>query len=386
MTDVDEMLAAYGDRLSRTVPPVSAAEAVGSTPVANLRVRPVRALVTVGVIVVAAVAGAALFVVRTSDRRPASNVVVPVTSTESTIPTDVTNGSNNTTSTSTSSQLTTAATTLIESLGPLPIDAAMNRPLAQRQLVGDAVELATKECMATAGYTYIPRDFPVDASTFFDLIIAGRHGLVDPDVAVSAGYFNSRNVPDSTPFPSDGRPTNPTEQAGFDAALDGSPANPPISIDQRTMRIMSGGCRQVAADQIWGSNDAATAEFDVIQTLSSEATSTVSNSAGFVALNQQWSACMQSSGYTYADPRAANVDWSTKRSAQPDRTVATSEESAVAIADVACKTTVGYIATLDGMYAVVEQSLAAAQAQDIDTYVQHFNDAALTASAYINSH
>ena len=95
---------------------------------------------------------------------------------------------------------------------------------------------------------------------------------------------------------------------------------------------------------------------------------------------------MQSSGYTYADPRAANVDWSTKRSAQPDRTVATSEESAVAIADVACKTTVGYIATLDGMYAVVEQSLVAAHAQDIDTYVQHFNDAALTATAYINSH
>ena len=388
MTDVDEMLAAYGDRLSRTVAPVSAAEAVGSTAKANLRVRPVRALVTAGVIVVAVVAGTAVFVVRTSDRRPASNVVVPATSTESTIPTDVTNGSNNTTSTatSTSSQSTTAATTLIESLGSLPIDAAMNRPLAQRQLVGDAVELATKECMAIAGYTYIPRDFPVEASTFFDVLIAGRHGLVDPNVAVSAGYLNSRNLPDSTPLPSDGRPTNPTEQAGFDAALDGSSISPPISIDQRTARIMSGGCRQDAADQIWGSNDAATAEFDVIQTLSSEATSTVTNSAGLVALNQQWSACMQSSGYTYADPRAASVDWSTKRSAQPNLTVVTPAESAVAVADVACKTTVGYIATLDGMFAVVEQSLAAEHAQDIDKYVQHFNDAAVTASAYINAH
>ena len=68
-----------------------------------------------------------------------------------------------------------------------------------------------------------------------------------------------------------------------------------------------------------------------------------------------------------------------------DLGVVTSAEDAVAVTDVAGKTRVGYLPTLDGMFAVVEQSLAVAHAHDIDEYVIHFNDAA-TASASINAH
>ena len=277
------------------------------------------------------------------------------------------------------------ADSAIELLGPLPIDSAMNRPRHQLAAIGEAVELATKDCMAIAGYTYVPAEASNFDRSFFDDILANRHGLTDPHVAASAGYLNPMNLPHSSP-PSNGRPADPTEQAGFDAALSGSIVTPPISIDKSTQRVTAGGCRHTAADQIWGSSDVQVAQFNVIQELSNQATAAVMGSAGYAALNQQWSSCMEGAGYIYADPAAANTDWYSKRTAQADLAVVTSEEQAVALADVACKTSVDYVPTLDSLYAAAEQPIADTHRDDIVNYIDNVDHAATTAAAYIAEH
>jgi hypothetical protein len=116
--------------------------------------------------------------------------------------------------------------------------------------------------------------------------------------------------------------------------------------------------------------------FNDIQALWNTAGTAVTASPAYAALNQQWSTCMTSNGYTYADPGSAHQDWFFKRSTQADPSTATPTEKAVAVADATCKATVGYITGLDSLYAAAEQPLANAHSAEIVDYVQRFTDAA----------
>jgi hypothetical protein len=387
VTHVESELAAYGERLTTTITPVSATEATMAP--RNHRARTRRTVATACAVAFVAAITVTVTAIRISRSDPRPNLIVPALPSD---PPTTLAGTIGATTTTTSTATTSAqppqgAVVTIEALGPLPIDAAINRPVDQRVAIANAREAVTGRCMAEAGFDYHPRTAATDEKTFAEMILAHRYGIVDADSAAMLGNGTAHDLMITLPSdttPDAGLPADPAVRDAYLAALNGMPISA-VPIGTTSYRVTSGGCQQAASDAIFGSYDTQTAQFNDIQALSNTAGAAVTASQAYAALNQQWSTCMTSNGYVYADPGSAHQDWFFKRSAQPDPSTATPTEKAVAVADATCKATVGYTAGLDSLYAAAEQPLANAHSTEIIDYVQRFTDAATQAGILLST-
>ncbi|MDT3398089.1 hypothetical protein RKE29_15805 [Streptomyces sp. B1866] len=205
----------------------------------------------------------------------------------------------------------------------LPLDAhALTREQYLTYMKGQRV--AARRCMARFGFPdFRGLDSSVDASYRGDRADPSRYFYaIDATGAARYGYHSPPEGPRSTPPPGGG--TTAAENAVYQGANAGR------RVAGRT--VPEGGC---SAEAYRVTHEGAQAGVDILSGVSRprydlyrQAQRDDRVRAAFAG----WSACMRRSGLAYADPMAAQNDVRWRKAA-----AATREETAVAVADVACK-------------------------------------------------
>ncbi|GAA4597918.1 hypothetical protein BJY16_002525 [Actinoplanes octamycinicus] len=197
----------------------------------------------------------------------------------------------------------------------LPLDAYRLTPEQSRDFQRARLTLV-RRCMNRFGFDYpLPPILPE-----FLAPNEKRYTLADPRRAATVGYHDPEADERSRTIGAD-QAMSSAEEAVLNG-LTGTAAGRPVP---------KGGCNATAFAQL-----GAEAEENLVETLSHAAYAKGMADSRTVRAHARWSACMRARGYDYADPFASNDD---PRFATP---APTRVEIAVATADVACKTGIGY--------------------------------------------
>lgn len=236
------------------------------------------------------------------------------------------------------------STTEAETLLPVPqaSTAVPNGPLSvfdgssdTRRLLESAVDREIGTCMVALGFTYdggAGAEHPTTPRPFWE----ANFGLLDLVNAQQNGY----HVPDFIETEMRSPPTD----ANYIAALQGAESGSVMEVrDTLTGAELGGfevhqGCIGRAQDALYGSTDQLLRYVALRATLEQRAfdlLERVRSSPQFIELSQSWSDCMQRSGYAFGSPfEPASFPWTEGRLSDVERQTA--------IADVTCKSHLGY--------------------------------------------
>ncbi|MFF1612285.1 hypothetical protein ACFVYA_31285 [Amycolatopsis sp. NPDC058278] len=224
----------------------------------------------------------------------------------------------------------------------LPLDRSQLTPAEELQVI-KARNILIERCLANHGlrFTFPPVDPVRDATK------PRRHGLVDAGEAAAYGYrdpavFRPRAANQQSPPPD------------VIAAITGRG-------DRRDVR--PGGCAG-EADRILVP-DANPGQEPTSFGLSQQSYEITRTTPPVTEAAAAWSRCMAEAGFRYPDPQAAIGDpaFSTGR--------ASAHEIAVAIRDVRCKDSTGYVRTWVAVERVVQDALIPHHAADLSREQQH---------------
>ncbi|MEV4113155.1 hypothetical protein [Nonomuraea sp. NPDC049695] len=214
-----------------------------------------------------------------------------------------------------------------------PLDAYEVSPTDMARLT-NAMRSSLSDCMGRFGFTDYPKEklkaqtrpFPKDRQYLF----------IDPAKVAEYGYAGGPMAEISD------KALN--SESSAKAAAKPSPEEVSVYLGKgqqvyRGAQVPEGGCLGEARRAVL--NGAGTEDEWVVTQLRGQASEQAEKDARVVGATQRWSACMARSGYSYKDPGAAWEDprWSDRRNGGP----LTSEEKAVATADMNCKLETNYL-------------------------------------------
>ena len=237
-------------------------------------------------------------------------------------------------------------TELVQSLH-LPFD-AYTLSLAELYTLENAQDWLTRECMTARRYDWKVIERPTKLK---DLRNRRRYGVVEMEIARQYGYHVPAGLitPLAVDQTSDRRDDSLTEQ-------------------QKETAYGEGGCAREAVTRLRPKADP---DLGLLQRLDRGSLADSQKDSQVAAAMRSWQACVRRLGFDYRDPFAAMSDarWWADASAP-----ASSQEIAVAVADVGCKEQTGLVTAWHAAEARV-------QAEAIRTHPDEFQElrAAVTA-------
>lgn len=229
----------------------------------------------------------------------------------------------------------------------LPIERYL---LTDRQLgeLSRARTFLAANCLSRYGLTLPPAVFDSGttpaADTSSSANTAHRYGIADPTAAARFGY----HPPPGTPTPPPHRP-EPRLSAAVELVLtgkNGALSSPESTTTYQGRPIPEGGCMDEATRRL-GTRSGTIGDAQLANDVNLDSFARSKTEPATAKAIHAWSTCMRAAGFEYADPTEAPGP----RFGDAPR--ATSEEIAVATADVACKrrtNLVGYWFTAEQAY------------------------------------
>jgi hypothetical protein len=198
----------------------------------------------------------------------------------------------------------------------LPFD-AYTFSLAGLYTLANAQDLLTHECMQARGYDWEIIERPTDLK---DLRNRRRYGVIETDIAQQFGY----HVPAGLLTPLDLEQRYAHRESG-------------LSENQTEAALGAGGCAREAVTRIQPDESP---DLDLLQHLSRASLGDSQTEPRVAEVMRAWRNCVRDMGFDYQDPFAAMSDsrWWAEGS-----TEASSQEIAVAVADVRCKEQTGLV-------------------------------------------
>ena len=247
----------------------------------------------------------------------------------------------------------------------MPLDAYQPTPLQQADIAA-AFDVLLHRCMAHSGFDY-PSSTLMDPSTHLaseQSIPMHRYGYSTPsDVQKFLDYMrvhpmsqNGGQQPDQTV---------PTMSQAEAAALHGTSDSPPGQAPSQ------GGCMAQAVTQM-KAGGAAYGDSSLYNSIDAGSFNTSLQAKPVKDAFAEWSSCMKTSGYTYADPIALQRDASLDESAEHFQTVAT--------ASVKCSEQVDLLSIWHGVDVKIESEAIDKHAQELDA-LKKANDLAIKHAA-----
>ncbi|MEV8534603.1 hypothetical protein [Streptomyces sp. NPDC051211] len=156
---------------------------------------------------------------------------------------------------------------------------------------------------------------------------AGRYGIVDRAEVARWGYRNPADEQHAADRPAPDRPGAPQPQP--------QPQPQPSERPAAQLAVWTDTCAREAQQALTG--DAPVDTMALVLRLRKEAEDSALADPRLRGAFAAWSACMERSGYRYADPWQANDDAGARRSRAGDRQRGEREDVAMALADLDCR-------------------------------------------------
>lgn len=240
----------------------------------------------------------------------------------------------------------------------LPLDAFAFSAAEDLALARDA-EARVRECAAAFGLdTSAAEPLPFGAAADSAAAAATRHdrryAVADPEVAATYGYHPPPTADVRREF----------YQAHTSAELEILVGVTASGTPTSRAGVPDGGCLAEAARDVAAGDEAALRSGEeLVSEVQAGAWHAAMTDPRVVDAFAAWSSCLAGAGFDYAAPMEANDDprwWASE--------VATADEIATAVADVACKQSTGLIPVWSAVEAEHQEALIAEHRAELDAY------------------